>query len=191
MGRLHRDRQSLREDLTENVKLGFAFFGFPMTPCSSPKFRVEKEAPGCIKCRIMFKKWHVCLFSIGDSPIDTPPKTAKESLALELEPLVSKPSPRPVHLDVPRPKREVSQESDTDSDYSPPTTIKKPHKGTTFAEGKKMGHHKQLSLYSWLSSPPTTSPPTTSHSKATAEGELERKTVGQTKGTKCGHFTSK
>ena len=102
-------------------------------------------------------------------------KTGKDSLALELEPLVAKPSPEPVHLDIPRPKRDVPQESDTDSDYSPPATIKKPSKGTTFAEGKKMGHHKQLSLYSWLSSPPTTSPPTTTQSKATSAG-LETKT---------------
>ena len=94
---------------------------------------------------------------------------------------MSKPSPQPVHLDVPRPKREISHESDTDSDYSPPTTIRKPHKGTTFAEGKKTGHHKQLSLYSWLSSPPTTSPPT-SQTKATAEGGPELKTVEQIKG---------
>ena len=115
------------------------------------------------------------LFSTGESPTDTPVKTGKDSLALELEPLVAKPSPEPVHLDIPRPKRDVPQESDTDSDYSPPATIKKPSKGTTFAEGKKMGHHKQLSLYSWLSSPPTTSPPTTTQSKATSAG-LETKT---------------
>lgn len=105
----------------------------------------------------------------------------KDSLALELQPLVSKPSPQPVHLDVPRPKREISQESDTDSDYSPPATVRKPHKGTTYAEGKKVGHHKQLSLYSWLSSPPTTSPPT-SQTKTTDEGELVRKAAEQTKG---------
>lgn len=129
------------------------------------------------------------MLSIGESPADTPVKTAKDSLALELEPLVaSKPSPEPARLDVPRPKREISQESDTDSDYSPPTTIRKPHKGTTFAEGKKVGHHKQLSLYSWLSSPPTTSPPTSSQTKATVEGGLERKSAGQIKGKKGTNF---
>ena len=125
--------------------------------------------------------FYLCLFSTGESPLDTPSKTVKDSLALELEPLVSKPSPQPVHLDVPRPKREISQESDTDSDYSPSTTVRKPHKGTTYAEGKKVGHHKQLSLYSWLSSPPTTSPPT-SQTKTTDEGELERKAAEQSKG---------
>ena len=125
------------------------------------------------------------LFSIVESPADTPVKTATDSLALELEPLVAvKPSPEPERLDIPRPKREISQESDTDSDNSPPTTIRKPPKATTFAEGKKLGHHKQLSLYSWLSSPPTTSPPTSSQTKATVEGGLERKLEGQIKGKK-------
>lgn len=123
------------------------------------------------------------MFSTGESLADTPVETAKDSLALELEPLVAtKSSPVPPRLDVPRPKREVPQESDTDSDYSPPTTIRKPPKGTSFAEGKKIGHHKQLSLYSWLSSPPTTSPPT-SQTKSNVEGGLERKTAEHIKGT--------
>lgn len=123
------------------------------------------------------------LLSIGESPAGTPVKTAKDSLALELEPLVAaKASPAPAHLDLPRPKREASQESDTDSDYSPPTTVRKPPKGTSYTEGKKMGHHKQLSLYSWLSSPPTTSPPT-SQTKSTVEGGRERKTAEFIKGT--------
>lgn len=122
------------------------------------------------------------MFSTGESLADTPVKTAKDSLALELEPLVAaKSSPVPPPLDVPRIKREAPQESDTDSDYSPPITMRKPPKGTSFAEGKKMGHHKQLSLYSWLSSPPTTSPPT-SQTKSTVEGGLERKTAEHVKG---------
>lgn len=96
---------------------------------------------------------------------------------------MSKPSPEPVHFDIPAPKREIPQESDSESDCSPPTTIRKPHKGTTFAEGKKVGHQKQLSLYSWLSSPPTTSPPR-SQIQTTAEGGLEQKTEEQDKGKK-------
>ena len=100
-------------------------------------------------------------------------KTAKDSLVLELEPLIAaKNSPKPAHLDVPRPKRVVSQETDTDSDSSPPTTMRKPPKATTFVEGKKLGHKKQLSLYSWLSSPPTTSP-LTSQTKANVEAGVE------------------
>lgn len=39
---LVRDRKAFREDLTKNTK---RFLGFPMTPCDSPKFRVQKEAP--------------------------------------------------------------------------------------------------------------------------------------------------
>lgn len=123
------------------------------------------------------------LCSEGESSADTPSKTAKDSLALELEPLVSEGSPEPVHLDIPRPKRAISQESDLDSDYSPPTTVRKPHKGTTFAQGTKLGHQKQLSLYSWLSSPPTTSP-SLSKSKTAGEGDLGRKTAEQLKGDK-------
>ena len=92
-------------------------------------------------------------------------------------------SPEPVPLDIPRPKRAISQESDLDSDYSPTSTIRKPHKGTTFAQGTKLGHNKQLSLYSWLSSPPTASPPS-SKSKTAAERDLERKTAEQLKGDK-------
>ncbi|XP_068720760.1 bridge-like lipid transfer protein family member 1 [Montipora capricornis] len=117
---------------------------------------------------------------VDETPRDAPTKTAKDALALELEPLVSKPPTEPVHLDIPRQRREIPQESDTDSDDSPPATIRKPHKGTTFAEGKKLGHHKQLSLYSWLSSPPTASPPS-SQSKTVAEGDLGRKTAEQPK----------
>ena len=122
------------------------------------------------------------MLSVGESPADTPVKTVKDSLTLELEPLVAaKPSPAPAQMDIPRPKREASQESDTDSDYSPPTTVRKPPKGTSYTEGKKMGHHKQLSLYSWLSSPPTTSPPT-SQTETTVERGLERKTAEHIKG---------
>ena len=123
------------------------------------------------------------LCSEGESSADTPSKTAKDSLTLELEPLVSEGTPEPVHLDIPRPKRAISQESDLDSDYSPPTTVRKPHKGTTFAQGTKLGHQKQLSLYSWLSSPPTTSP-SLSKSKTAGEGDLGRKTAEQLKGDK-------
>ncbi|XP_022799728.1 uncharacterized protein KIAA1109-like isoform X2 [Stylophora pistillata] len=108
-----------------------------------------------------------------ESLTETPVKTAKDSLVLELEPLIAaKNSPKPAHLDVPRPRRVVSQETDTDSDSSPPTTMRKPPKATTFVEGKKLGHKKQLSLYSWLSSPPTTSP-LTSQTKANVEAGVE------------------
>ena len=122
------------------------------------------------------------LLSTGETPADTPIKTVKDSLTLELEPLVAaKSSPAPAQLDLSRPKREASQESDTDSDYSPPTTVRKPPKGTSYIEGKKMGHHKQLSLYSWLSSPPTTSPHT-SQTKTNVERGPERKTAEHIKG---------
>lgn len=123
-----------------------------------------------------------CIGFLEGSLKDTPEKVAKDSLALELEPLVpAKTSPRPVHLDVPRPRIEASQESETDSDSSPPTTMRKPPKATTFAEGRKLGHNKKLSLYSWLSSPPTTSPPT-SQTKANVEAGVETNTGEQIKG---------
>lgn len=60
-------------------------------------------------------------------------------------------------------------DTDTETDESPPTTMRKApqNKHLLGVDNKKYGHRKQLSLYSWLSNTPATSPNTAARTAAT------------------------
>lgn len=64
--------------------------------------------------------------------------------------------------------------TDSETDESPPTTLRNKH--LLVGENKKYGHRKQLSLYSWLSNTPGTSPSTTAKPATDGGGGNSRPT---------------
>lgn len=64
--------------------------------------------------------------------------------------------------------------TDTESDDSPPGTLRNKH--LLGADSKKYGHRKQLSLYSWLSNTPATSPSTAVRQTGGERGDSVRPT---------------
>ena len=115
----------------------------------------------------------------------TPQQPQVESLSLPLDTL-SKDDSKPL---LPKSLKETENgtpmdESDSESDDSPPTTMKKTQRSRTATSevvAFRPGHRKQLSLYSWMSNTPTTSPPA-SRTKDLADDNSSGKALERERG---------
>jgi hypothetical protein len=111
---------------------------------------------------------HICLSTFTDveesssSPVQLPPKSpASLTLPLQTLPFNTSHNTSSQRTPLLQASSAAQPNTDTDTDDSPTTTLRKGQQTKKFLgenKAQKYGHRKQISLYSWLSSTPVTSP---------------------------------